>query len=142
MCAWPGRSSAGTGSSCSTRPPPMSTPRRMHSFRWKVSFQTHSRWLWQEKIREKFHDCTVLTIAHRLHTVVESNNLMAKLFSFHLEHDHVFKVMDCDRILVLLDGKVAEFDKPSTLLGKRYQTFKLSVTSNPESPVLSKTWTI
>ncbi|CAG2117206.1 unnamed protein product [Medioppia subpectinata] len=44
-------------------------------------------------IRNEFTRCTILTIAHRLHTI-----------------------MDSDRVLVLDFGRVAEFDAPQTLL--------------------------
>ncbi|XP_054157544.1 ATP-binding cassette sub-family C member 4-like [Oppia nitens] len=47
----------------------------------------------QQTIREKFAKCTVLTIAHRLHTIV-----------------------DMDRVLVLNAGQVVEFDEPHLLL--------------------------
>lgn len=49
----------------------------------------------QKVIREEFSNATVLTIAHRLNTI-----------------------MDSDRILVLDAGHVAEFDKPSSLLAR------------------------
>ena len=47
----------------------------------------------QETIRSKFKDCTVITIAHRLNTVI-----------------------DYDKVLVLDNGQVIEYDKPETLL--------------------------
>ena len=47
----------------------------------------------QKTIRERFSQCTVLTIAHRLQTIIDS-----------------------DRVLVMDAGRVAEFDSPHLLL--------------------------
>ncbi len=47
----------------------------------------------QQKIKEKFTDCTILTIAHRLNTIA-----------------------DYDKVIVMDKGTVAEFDKPFALL--------------------------
>uniref|UniRef100_A0A1I7U0H1 ABC transmembrane type-1 domain-containing protein n=1 Tax=Caenorhabditis tropicalis TaxID=1561998 RepID=A0A1I7U0H1_9PELO len=54
----------------------------------------------QKTIREEFANSTVLTIAHRLNTI-----------------------MDYDRIIVLNDGKVGEFDSPHNLLTNRNSEF-------------------
>lgn len=53
-----------------------------------------------EMILSKFKDTTVIIIAHRLENIV-----------------------DCDRIMVLDQGRVVEFDKPSALLNKRGSYF-------------------
>lgn len=54
----------------------------------------------QATIRQEFQHCTVLTIAHRLHTILDS-----------------------DRVLVLDGGKVAEFDSPKALLANNQSIF-------------------
>ncbi len=54
----------------------------------------------QETIRREFAHCTVLTIAHRLHTVLAY-----------------------DRILALHEGRVVEFDRPEALLADSSSLF-------------------
>jgi len=54
----------------------------------------------QRTIRAEFGDCTVISIAHRIPTVIDS-----------------------DLVLVLSDGKVAEFDTPVSLLENKSSLF-------------------
>jgi len=64
----------------------------------------------QEMIRECFKDSTVLTIAHRLGTV-----------------------MDSDKVLVLDDGKLAEFDSPNKLMKIKGGIFRGMVEASEKS---------
>ncbi|XP_061309783.1 multidrug resistance-associated protein 1-like isoform X3 [Pezoporus flaviventris] len=50
----------------------------------------------QSTIKREFHNCTILTIAHRLHTV-----------------------MDLERVLVLDTGRILEYDTPHNLLQQK-----------------------
>ncbi|CAH8286378.1 unnamed protein product, partial [Schistosoma turkestanicum] len=63
-----------------------------------IDMQTDN--LIQETIRREFSTCTVITIAHRLNTV-----------------------LDYDRILVLQDGQLKEIDSPKSLLQNKNSIF-------------------
>ena len=63
-----------------------------------VDFKTDR--LIQEVIRNRFKDSTVVTIAHRLNTI-----------------------MDYDKVLVMEQGRVVEFDKPELLLQNKSGLF-------------------
>ncbi|KAF6024054.1 ABCC5 [Bugula neritina] len=65
-----------------------------------AAIDTETDSLVQETIKEAFSDCTMLTIAHRINTVA-----------------------NCDRILVLHDGQIVEFDTPANLLANEMSTF-------------------
>ncbi|KAM6356957.1 LOW QUALITY PROTEIN: ATP-binding cassette sub-family C member 5 [Alca torda] len=67
-----------------------------------AAMDTETDLLIQETIREAFADCTMLTIAHRLHTV-----------------------LGCDRIMVLTQGQVVEFDTPCLLANENSRFYAM-----------------
>ncbi|XP_021848338.1 ABC transporter C family member 5 [Spinacia oleracea] len=69
-----------------------------------ASVDTATDNLIQTLIRAEFRDCTVVTIAHRIPTV-----------------------MDSDFVLVLSDGRVAEFDSPARLMENKSSVFSMLV---------------
>ncbi|KAG1668011.1 Multidrug resistance-associated protein 1 [Nymphon striatum] len=70
----------------------------------------------QETIRNEFKECTILTIAHRLNTI-----------------------MDSSRVMVLEHGEIAEFDSPSRLLMNKDTIFyRLAKDANLVTSVKTK----
>ncbi|XP_028048118.1 multidrug resistance-associated protein 5 isoform X5 [Monomorium pharaonis] len=66
----------------------------------------------QNTLQNEFADCTVLTIAHRLQTV-----------------------LTCNRILVMREGKIVEFDAPTTLLSHPDSEFSKLMAAADENDI-------
>jgi len=62
----------------------------------------------QETIRKEFASCTIITIAHRIDTITDS-----------------------DRIMVMHNGRVVEFDSPSVLLNRSSGHFRKMYDARP-----------
>ena len=67
-----------------------------------VDYETDA--LIQKALRVDFENATVLTIAHRLNTII-----------------------DYDRILVMDNGEIAEYDSPSVLLANETSLFRAMI---------------
>ena len=61
-----------------------------------ASIDEKTDYIIQNMIKTEFKECTVITVAHRLNTII-----------------------NYDRILVLKDGQVAEIDTPINLLNNK-----------------------
>jgi len=78
-----------------------------------AAVDTRTDELIQKTIRNEFKDCTMLTIAHRINTII-----------------------DADKVLVMDLGRVAEFDTPKNLLSDEQGAFTSLV--NDTGPEVSK----
>ena len=75
-------------------------PYRLFQFDISAKFFQETDQLIQRTLRQKFSDCTVLTIAHRINTIIDS-----------------------DRIMVIDEGRLVEFDHAAILLQRPESIF-------------------
>jgi ABC-type multidrug transport system fused ATPase/permease subunit len=88
----------------------------------------------QMTIRSAFKDATVLTIAHRLHTILDSTKY---ILLFYLNRNY-FLVLFSSRILVLNNGRVQEYDEPARLASDPKSAFsKLLRDANIRLPTVT-----
>lgn len=69
----------------------------------------------QKTVRETFKGSTIVTIAHRLNTVI-----------------------DCDRVMVMDSGKLVEFDTPKKLLENKESLFSKMVKESMDASNINK----
>ena len=70
----------------------------------------------QATIRREFRDCTVLTIAHR-------SEKESEIIIVFIDNCRLNTIMDNDRVMVLDQGRIAEFDTPENLLANSNSIF-------------------
>ena len=87
--------------SSSTKLHPQSTITQTILFRWHCFWVSFTDFVLQKTIRESFSGLTILTIAHRLNTII-----------------------DYDRVMVLDDGKIVELDTPENLFNRKDGVFR------------------
>jgi len=83
-------------------------------------------------IRDKFGDCTVLTIAHRLNTIIDSDKIMvldAGQISVIFYH---FEIIPPAKVLNLVWPNIQEYDSPAQLLGNSLGIFRSLVDQTGE----------
>lgn len=67
----------------------------------------------QKTIRNRFQECTVLTVAHRLRTIIDNDRILVGILRLTIEKFHFILF---DSLKVLDRGHLIEFDRPEILL--------------------------
>ena len=88
------------------------------------------------KLSREFAESTILTIAHRIRTIIDYDKVYSRLPHMQINADHLSHV----QVMVLEQGRVAEFDTPANLLSNPSSKFNAlcKATGKSEFAMLQK----